>query len=567
MSSWGLELWDQFGQISEHTSKGIDFLDKYNSFLKERCAIEMEYASKLRRLVKNHQYKKKDEGDTQFTYIQAFIKMLNEITDLAGQHELIAENSGEVTNEILKLIKELKEERKKHLTEGQKLQNNLHSSYLQLDKSKKYYEKAFRDAEKAHEHFDKVYADYNLSRADVEKARTISQSKTQQADQMKSEYATNLQRTNELQRSHFNESMPKVFDLLQEMEKLRIQKTKDFIFQSAQIHLNVFPIINNCLQGIISASELVDADKDCDLVIEKYKSGMEPPEDLPFEDLSNPQTDQTSTNSQPSHPLNYSNSITGKDTMKGTLVYAKLKKRAGFFNIFGSNKEEIYADLPPNQRRKKLQDKLNQIQEQLTQEKKVRDGLIKMKQAYTDNNKLGDPTSVDSQLNENSNKLKKLQLEVEKYEKYLSEMTNGKATNNNSNTVNNNNKLNGTQANRSSISEESLSRSASDSSVSHPQATSKNGLNGNLNNKQAPVVVFKQMNNSTSNSNLNVNSSFKSGNLNGHLNGNSSTSSNTPSTIYETSNNYTPPPFDSPDAGHNSKINLSNVDFIDGDQD
>ena len=24
--------------------------------------------------------------------------------------------------------------------------------------------------------------------------------------------------------------------------------------------------------------------------------------------------------------------------MKGTLVYAKLKKRAGFFNIFGSNK-------------------------------------------------------------------------------------------------------------------------------------------------------------------------------------------------------------------------------------
>lgn len=247
-----------------------------------------------------------------FTYVQAFIKMLHEISDLAGQHELIAENSTEVTNEIFRLIKELKEERKKYLNEGQKLQNNLNTSYLQLDKSKKYYEKSFKDAEKAHENFVKVDADLNLSRAEVEKARTLSQTKTQQADQMKSEYATNLQRTNELQRFHYGDTMPKVFNQLQEMEKRRIQATQNFIYQAARIQLDVFPIINKCLQGIIAASELVDADKDCDLVIEKHKSGMEPPEDIPFEDLSNPQTDQTSINGQTSHPLNYSNSITGK---------------------------------------------------------------------------------------------------------------------------------------------------------------------------------------------------------------------------------------------------------------
>lgn len=56
---------DQFEGVSYHTSKGIDFLDKYGSFIKERSAIEADYASKLRRLVKNHQYKKKDESDTQ----------------------------------------------------------------------------------------------------------------------------------------------------------------------------------------------------------------------------------------------------------------------------------------------------------------------------------------------------------------------------------------------------------------------------------------------------------------------------------------------------------------------
>lgn len=56
---------DQFESVSYHTSKGIDFLDKYGSFIKERSAIEADYANKLRRLVKNHQYKKKDESDTQ----------------------------------------------------------------------------------------------------------------------------------------------------------------------------------------------------------------------------------------------------------------------------------------------------------------------------------------------------------------------------------------------------------------------------------------------------------------------------------------------------------------------
>lgn len=43
----------------------MEFLEKYGSFIKERCAIEMEYASKLRRLVKNHQLKKKNEEDQQ----------------------------------------------------------------------------------------------------------------------------------------------------------------------------------------------------------------------------------------------------------------------------------------------------------------------------------------------------------------------------------------------------------------------------------------------------------------------------------------------------------------------
>lgn len=44
-------LQDQADQIAYHTQKGIDYLDKYGVFLKERAAIEEEYASKLRSVV------------------------------------------------------------------------------------------------------------------------------------------------------------------------------------------------------------------------------------------------------------------------------------------------------------------------------------------------------------------------------------------------------------------------------------------------------------------------------------------------------------------------------------
>lgn len=142
---------------------------------------------------------------------------------------------------------------------------------------------------------------------------------------------------------------------------------------------------------------------------------------------------------------------------------------------------------------------------------------MKMKTAYLDNSKLGDPASVDIQLNENAGKLKKLQLEAEKYEKYLAELSSTKPP---SGSRLNGSQPTGNQTNRNSISEESLSRSASDSSVSHPQpaavATKNGALNGLNNNKP----VFKQMN-STSHNNLNT---FKN-TLNGQLNGNSANSS------------------------------------------
>jgi Fes/CIP4/EFC/F-BAR domain-containing protein len=43
-----LNLQDQYDCVSQHTQKGLEFLERYGHFLRDRASIEVEYAGKLR---------------------------------------------------------------------------------------------------------------------------------------------------------------------------------------------------------------------------------------------------------------------------------------------------------------------------------------------------------------------------------------------------------------------------------------------------------------------------------------------------------------------------------------
>lgn len=99
---------------------------------------------------------------------RAFKLELNEVNDQAGQREVIAENlQANVLRELNLLVKDFKEDRKKHLQEGARLMTNLASQIGNLERARKAYDKAFREAEKALENYQRADADLNLSRAEV----------------------------------------------------------------------------------------------------------------------------------------------------------------------------------------------------------------------------------------------------------------------------------------------------------------------------------------------------------------------------------------------------------------
>ncbi|CAF1671049.1 unnamed protein product, partial [Adineta ricciae] len=126
--SWGVELWDQFDNVSKYTDKSLQFCEKYESFLKDRCTVEDEYAKALKKLTKTYTPKLKDQEEfyNKYTFTIAFCSALKELQDLASQHELIAENIRERSVKQIQItVKECREQRKKCLDEYTKIKRQL----------------------------------------------------------------------------------------------------------------------------------------------------------------------------------------------------------------------------------------------------------------------------------------------------------------------------------------------------------------------------------------------------------------------------------------------------------
>lgn len=73
------------------------------------------------------------------------------------------------------------------------------------------------------------------------------------------------------------------------------------------------------------------------MVVERFKSGFIPPEDIPFEDLSAIKNGEA----PPVQQNGYGNSLKPESqslTYKGTMSAGKSKKRTGLFGIFGTAK-------------------------------------------------------------------------------------------------------------------------------------------------------------------------------------------------------------------------------------
>ncbi|XP_070408582.1 formin-binding protein 1 isoform X1 [Nothobranchius furzeri] len=489
---------DQFDNLEKHTQWGIEFAEKYTKFVKERSEIEINYAKQIRNLSKKYQPKKnsREEEESKYTFCRAFLVTLNELNDYAGQHEVIAENlTSQIITELARYLQELKTERKSHFHDGRKAQQQIESSWKQLESCKRRFERDCKEADRAQQYFEKMDADINVTKADVEKrsshkARQQAQMRHQMASDSKSDYSAYLQKFNQEQNEHYYTVIPNIFQKLQDMEEKRIERLGVCMKTFADVDRQVLPIVGKCLDGMTKAAESIEPKTDSNQVVESYKSGFEAPGDVEFEDygqamkrtvsetsLSNsregkdkstskskgklwpfiknknklmslltsphqpppapPASSPPSPSAVPndpqspkqhkeplSHRLN--DFMTSKPKMLRTLRRGLSLKlitlNSHIRSLFEGSGPEDFSHLPPEQRRKKLQGKIDELNKDIQKEMDQRDALTKMKDVYIKNPQMGDPTSVDPRLTEIGQTIEKLQSEVQKFEGWLAEV-------------------------------------------------------------------------------------------------------------------------------------------------
>ncbi|XP_055516050.1 formin-binding protein 1 isoform X1 [Leucoraja erinacea] len=480
--SWGTELWDQFDNLDKHLQWGIEFVERYNKFVKDRTDIEISYAKQLRNLSKKYQSKKnsREEEEQRFTSCRAFMTLLNEMNDYAGQHEVVAENmSGMIFAELARYIQELKQEKKMHFQEGRRAQQHIESCWKQLEASKRRFERDCKEAERAQQHFEKMDSDLNVTKADVEKARQQAHTRHQMASDSKAEYCSILQNFNKEQHEHYYTNIPNIFQKIQDLDERRIVRIGDSMKTFSEVDRKVIPIIGKCLDEITKAADSIDVKQDTQLVIESFKSGFEQPGDVEFEDFSQSMKRTVSESSLSNNrPDGKPDSKSGKS--KGKLwPFIKKNKLMSLLtsphqppppppssttpsavpngpqspkqqkeplshrlNEFMTSKPKIhcfrslkrglslklgsvpedFSHLPPEQRRKKLQQKIDEINKEIQKESDERDGLTKMKDVYVKNPQMGDPSSVAPRLAEIGQTIEKLRQESQKFEAWLAEV-------------------------------------------------------------------------------------------------------------------------------------------------
>ncbi|XP_054440214.1 formin-binding protein 1 isoform X11 [Pteronotus mesoamericanus] len=420
--SWGTELWDQFDNLEKHTQWGIDILEKYIKFVKERTEIELSYAKQLRNLSKKYQPKKnsREEEEYRYTACKAFLSTLNETNDYAGQHEVVSENmTSQITMGLARYVQELKQERKSHFHDGRKAQQHIETCWKQLESSKRRFERDCKEADRAQQYFEKMDADINVTKADVEKARQQAQLRHQMAEESKADYSSILQKFNHEQREYYYTHIPTIFQKIQEMEERRIVRLGESMKTYAEVDRQVIPIIGKCLDGIVKAAESIDQKNDSQLVIEAYKSGFEPPGDIEFEDYTQPMKRTVSENSLSNSRGEGKAEPKFGGKSKGKL-WPFIKKNKLSLKL-GATPED-FSNLPPEQRRKKLQQKVDELNKDIQKEVDQRDAITKMKDVYLKNPQMGDPASLDHKLTEVSQNIEKLRLEAQKFEAWLAEV-------------------------------------------------------------------------------------------------------------------------------------------------
>ncbi|KAF0420928.1 FCH-domain-containing protein [Gigaspora margarita] len=372
--SFGSELKDQITSVSQFVQNGIQFLNEFRDFVKERAQIEKEYAGKIDALAKKYSTKKdkkavsmsvgevantlseKDFNDAKSepsTFLNAWTSILEETENIAKERFKFSESLSTIVMERVKTVAVKKEEtRKKHMMFAQKLKSDRDKIYNETQKAKDHYYECCVEAQSSKQRQERA-PDERL----LEKLRKQTLDHVIEMNNSKNMYILSIIRANEHKKKYYHADLPALIDLLQDLNESKIFALKRIWNEYVNLELNVLRDSQTHLDLACQNIKKIDARTDSQLFIKYNEKSWNDPPDFVFE-----------------------SSPTFADT--------------GEFVI--DENTQVFLNNQLSKSKRKLPNLISTIEEKSKQIV----GLKSLKEAYENNSNLGDSEAVTDNLHE-----------------------------------------------------------------------------------------------------------------------------------------------------------------------
>ncbi|KAG0292801.1 hypothetical protein BGZ98_002458 [Dissophora globulifera] len=369
--SFGAELKDQIPTINQHLVNGINFLNEFRDFCKERATIERDYAHRIETLVRKHQHKKEKKSaqghgvpasplEPDFgsgmadgsTTSRAWTCILNDTEALARDRQSFSEALITKVHDPLKVLAIKKDEsRKKHIQFAQKLLAERDRSAQERDKAKSKYDTSCEEVESSKQKQERAYDDRNH-----EKLKRAYYQDILDMNNNKNSYVLALQVLNTHRQKYYDQDLPELSNNMQILDESRIEGLKQIWEGYITLETNLTADARAHLDSMLSSVHAIDATVDSTVFVRANKA---PWEELVVDDNA---------------------------------------------RVFLSNKLM------------KLRRKQAQSTVEINNRLKDMDGLQNLKEAYATNNSLGDPEEVNENILETARSITILQTMNSLYE-------------------------------------------------------------------------------------------------------------------------------------------------------
>uniref|UniRef100_A0A667YUZ8 Formin binding protein 1a n=1 Tax=Myripristis murdjan TaxID=586833 RepID=A0A667YUZ8_9TELE len=393
--------------------------ERYTKFVKERADIELSYAKQIRNLSKKYQPKKSREEESRYTWCLAFVTTLRELSDSSSQREALAENlHTHIVTELSRYIQELKAERKSHFQDGRRAQQHMENSWKQLESVRSHIEPRHiepRHIEPRHiepRHIEPRHIEPRHIEPRHIEPRHIEPRHIEPRHIEPRHIEPRHIEPRHIEPQHIEprhiepQHIEPRHIRIQDMEERRIERVGEAMRTLAEVERKVLPLTSRCLDGMTEAAESVQPRVDTRQVVEMYKSGFEPPGDVEFEDYSATMRRSISESSY------LDSRAEGRRHSRKLWPFIRKNK--------GSAPEDC-SHLPPEQRRKKLQTRISNINREIQREREQRDALLKMREVYERSPEMGDAGSLEPRMDEVKQSLERLEEELHRNQGWLVE--------------------------------------------------------------------------------------------------------------------------------------------------